>query len=69
MNTTAIAEAQDTCRRILDAVATVVVGKRPALDLVMSGLLTGGHVLLEDVPGVGRARAAKWGAQILKLVR
>ena len=63
MNTTAIAEAQDTCRRILDAVATVVVGKRPALDLVMSGA----EDLQVCVAGLGRRFGACTALQGLDL--
>ena len=41
-------------RAVLDAVGTVVVGKRDALELVLAGILAGGHVLLEDLPGPGQ---------------
>jgi MoxR-like ATPase len=37
----------------------VVVGKRAAVDLVVTALLAGGHVLLQDVPGVGKTVLAK----------
>jgi MoxR-like ATPase len=38
---------------------TVIVGKRNAIRLVLVALLSGGHVLLEDVPGVGKTLLAK----------
>ena len=38
---------------VLDEVERAVVGKRPALELVMLGVLAGGHVLIEDLPGLG----------------
>src|ERR1700754_4507905 len=50
---------------VLDAVGTVVVGKRPALELVLSGILAGGHVLLEDLPGLGKTLTARCFAQAL----
>lgn len=56
-------EVADTCAKILDAVETVVVGKRAELELILSGLLAGGHVLLEDLPGLGKTLIAKTLAQ------
>jgi MoxR-like ATPase len=50
---------------VLDAVGTVVVGKRQALELVLSGILAGGHVLLEDLPGLGKTLTARSFAQAL----
>ena len=44
---------------VVDNVAAVVLGKRPEIVLVTAGLLAGGHVLLEDVPGVGKTLLAK----------
>ena len=46
-------------RAIVDNVASVVLGKRDEIVLVTAGLLAGGHVLLEDVPGVGKTLLAK----------
>ncbi len=46
-------------RAVLDAVGTVVVGKRDALELVLAGILAGGHVLLEDLPGLGKTLTAR----------
>jgi MoxR-like ATPase len=52
-------------RAVLDAVGTVVVGKRDALELVLAGILAGGHVLLEDLPGLGKTLTARSFAQAL----
>ena len=52
---------------ILDEVETAVVGKRSALTMVLSGILAGGHVLLEDFPGLGKTLAARSFAQTLGL--
>jgi len=46
-------------RKIIDNMATVVVGKQSALELMLVALLADGHVLLEDVPGVGKTLASK----------
>ncbi|GIH09955.1 MoxR-like ATPase [Rhizocola hellebori] len=53
--------------RVLDRVGTVVVGKRSALELVLAGILAGGHVLLEDLPGLGKTLTARSFAQALGL--
>jgi hypothetical protein len=53
--------------RILDRVGTVVVGNRYALELVLAGVLAGGHVLLEDLPGLGKTLTARSFAQALGL--
>ncbi|GIF12428.1 AAA family ATPase [Actinoplanes teichomyceticus] len=52
---------------VLDAVGSVVVGKRDALELVLAGILAGGHVLLEDLPGLGKTLTARSFAQALGL--
>ncbi|GIJ32987.1 AAA family ATPase [Verrucosispora sp. WMMD703] len=54
-------------RAVLDAVGQVVVGKRDALELVLAGILAGGHVLLEDLPGLGKTLTARSFAQALGL--
>lgn len=40
-------------------ISRVLIGKEGAIDLVLTSLLCGGHVLLEDVPGVGKTMLAK----------
>jgi len=52
-------------RAVLDAVGTVIVGKRASLELVLAGILAGGHVLLEDLPGLGKTLTARCFAQVL----
>ena len=66
-STTTVRGAAQTCATILDAIETVVVGKRPQLQLVLSGLLAGGHVLLEDLPGLGKTLIARSLAQVTGL--
>jgi MoxR-like ATPase len=52
---------------ILDEVGVAVVGKRGQLTIVLAAILAGGHVLLEDVPGLGKTLAARSLAQTLGL--
>lgn len=52
---------------VLDEVERAIVGKRPQLELVLSGVLAGGHVLLEDMPGLGKTLAARSFASALGL--
>ena len=62
-----IDEVSRLARAVLDEVERAVVGKRDALTLVLSGILAGGHVLLEDFPGLGKTLAARSFAQALGL--
>lgn len=64
---TSTQEAARAATAVLDAVETAVVGKREALELVLAGILAGGHVLLEDLPGLGKTLAARSFAQALGL--
>jgi MoxR-like ATPase len=52
---------------VLDEVERAVVGKREALTMVMGGVLAGGHVLIEDLPGLGKTLAARSFATTLGL--
>ena len=60
-------DAHAAATAVLDAVEHAVVGKRDALELVFAGMLAGGHVLLEDVPGLGKTLMARSFAQVLGL--
>lgn len=52
-------DIQQVAERVADNVEQVIIGKRRAVDLVLVALLCRGHVLLEDVPGVGKTMLAK----------
>ena len=52
---------------VLDEVERAVVGKRDVLELVLLGVLAGGHVLLEDLPGLGKTLLARSFAAVLGL--
>jgi MoxR-like ATPase len=47
------------CHPLLESLQGVIIGKEPTLKLVVGALLAGGHVLLEDVPGVGKTLLAR----------
>ena len=53
--------------QVLDEIEQAVIGKRGPLTLILAGILAGGHVLLEDVPGLGKTLAARCFAQTLGL--
>jgi len=52
---------------ILDELERAVVGRRRTLELVLIGILAGGHVLLEDLPGLGKTLIARSFAKVLGL--
>ena len=52
-------DIQSVANRIIDNVSTVIVGKKQTIELVVVALLSSGHVLIEDVPGVGKTSLAK----------
>jgi MoxR-like ATPase len=53
----------DAARRILAEIGTVVIGQEEPLRLALAAILAGGHVLFEDVPGLGKTLAARSIAQ------
>lgn len=50
---------QETCQKIMENIEQVMVGKRRALEEVLICFLSEGHLLLEDVPGVGKTILAR----------
>ena len=61
---------EETARQaadILDELEKAVVGRRRTLELVLIGILAGGHVLLEDLPGLGKTLIARSFARVLGL--
>ncbi len=54
-----MADIQATANKIVENVELVMVGKRQAVQLTVLGLLCQGHILIEDVPGVGKTVLAK----------
>ncbi|MBI5710170.1 MAG: MoxR family ATPase [Candidatus Eisenbacteria bacterium] len=62
-----IERAGEILGRVRDEVARAVVGQRPMVERLLVGLLTGGHVLLEGVPGLAKTLAVKSLADSLAL--
>jgi MoxR-like ATPase len=60
-------ETARACTAILDELERAVVGRRRTLELVLIGILAGGHVLLEDLPGLGKTLIARSFARVLGL--
>lgn len=54
-----IRSVQDVARAVRQNVERVIVGKEEVIDLMMVALLCEGHVLFEDVPGIGKTVMAK----------
>jgi MoxR-like ATPase len=54
-----LAELAETADRIQTAIETVIEGKPEAIRLALTVLLAEGHLLIEDVPGVGKTMLAK----------
>ncbi|WP_433228300.1 AAA family ATPase [Actinomadura formosensis] len=61
------ADAAALCRAVLGEIERAVVGKRDALELVLTGILASGHVLIEDLPGLGKTLMARAFATVLGL--
>jgi len=54
-----MADIKEFGERIIGNLEQVIVGKRQSLELVVIGLLCQGHILIEDVPGVGKTMLAR----------
>ena len=52
-------EARAVAERLIENVEKVIVGKRQEVELAVMALLCQGHVLIEDVPGVGKTMLAR----------
>jgi len=62
-----VATTATQCEAVLDEIQRVVVGRRPALTLILTALLARGHVLIEDLPGLGKTLIARCFAAALGL--
>lgn len=58
---------QEKIKEILDQIETVIVGKNEVMERILMAILAGGHVLMEDVPGVGKTTTAMTFARVLGL--
>ena len=62
-----ITQVSELCNQVLDEVERAVVGKRAVLVKIMAATLAGGHVLVEDFPGLGKTLIARSFATVLGL--
>jgi MoxR-like ATPase len=66
MSSRASAEAAARlCRSILDEIEKAVIGKRPFLERLLGAAIAGGHVLVEDNPGLAKTLAARSLARVV----
>ncbi len=59
MQTDEVRQVQAAARALRQNIARVIIGKEAAVDLLMAALLCEGHVLFEDVPGIGKTTLAR----------
>ncbi|MCR4806503.1 MAG: MoxR family ATPase [Lachnospiraceae bacterium] len=52
-------QGRELIQKLKDGVNSVLVGKERVTDLVITGILSGGHILIEDTPGTGKTLMAK----------
>lgn len=62
-----ISEISSLCQEVISEVEKAIVGKRNVLEIIMASVLAGGHVLLEDYPGLGKTLMARSFATVLGL--
>jgi MoxR-like ATPase len=55
------------CAAVLDELERAIIGQRQALELVLAGILASSHILLEDLPGLGKTLTARSFARVLGL--
>ena len=59
MATASIERISSTAREIHDNIARVIVGKSDVVELALVAILCEGHILIEDVPGIGKTMLAR----------
>lgn len=52
-------QARESVRKIVSQIERVIVGKHEVVEWVLTALLAQGHILIEDIPGVGKTMLAK----------
>ena len=65
--TGAVADTARLAERVLAEVEQVIVGKRDTVTMVLLGVLASGHILIEDLPGLGKTLMARTFATVLGL--
>jgi len=64
---TDISQVSSLSKQVIVEVERAVVGKRALLEMMMASVLAGGHILLEDFPGLGKTLVARSFAKVLGL--
>ena len=59
MTDTSVGRIASTAREIHDNIARVIVGKSDVVELALVAILCEGHILIEDVPGIGKTMLAR----------
>ncbi len=54
-----ITQTAAAANRLIEAIETVIIGKHEVVELTVAGFLSGGHILIEDIPGVGKTMLAR----------
>ncbi len=54
-----MSQVQTFAERVIANIERVIIGKRAVVELAVTGLLSQGHLLIEDVPGVGKTMLAR----------
>jgi MoxR-like ATPase len=62
-----VEEASEACATVIDEISSAVIAEREFFEVIMTGVLGKGHVLLEDVPGTGKTLSAQSFATALGL--
>lgn len=54
-----MSDLHDIPQKLIDNISKVIVGKKQVIEFVVIGLMSNGHVLLEDVPGLGKTMLSR----------
>ncbi len=58
---------REVCERIIDEISSVFVGRREVIEKILACVISNGHVLIEDYPGLGKTLLAKLLSRLLGL--
>ena len=64
---TDLTQLRDAIEQIRDTIGSIIVGQQGMIDLIVAGLLSDGHLLIEGVPGVAKTLSAKLLARCLDI--
>ncbi|HDH26183.1 MAG TPA: ATPase, partial [Actinobacteria bacterium] len=67
MNELDVEQVATLAKRVLDEIERAVIGKRVALELMLLSILSDGHILIEDYPGLAKTLMARSFAQVTDL--